>query len=312
MLNHYIYIQHNTLYAIINPMYKVITENINPNTSDIDIIPTIDIVKKINDEDKSVAFAIEKELPSIALAVDLISNAFLNNKKLFYFGAGTSGRLGVLDASECSPTFSVEFDMVQGIIAGGDRALRYAIEGAEDDFELGLKNGEILKENDICTLISASGNPKYLLGVKETAKKKQAKIIAVTSNPNAKILKDVDVRICPILGPEVITGSSRMKSGTAQKMILNMLTTASMVQIGKTYKNYMIDVKPTNEKLRKRALEIVKDITNKDEKTALEVLNECDWNVKTAVLMIEKNISKQKAKEILAQNKGVLRRALNK
>ncbi len=292
-------------------MKKVITENRNEKTKDIDIIPTVEIVKKINDEDKLVAFAIEKELDNIALAVDLIVGAFQNNGKLFYFGAGTSGRLGVLDASECPPTFGVEPDMVQGIIAGGDKALRFAIEGAEDNFELGQNNAQILNENDVCVLISASGNPNYLLGVCDIAKKKKVKIIAVTSNPEAKIMKLCDVGICPILGAEAITGSSRMKSGTAQKMILNMLTTASMVRIGKTYENYMIDVKATNEKLKKRAVSIVSELADTDEKTALSTLEKSDWKVKEAVLMVKKNISKECASKLLEQESGVLRKVLN-
>jgi len=290
---------------------KIITENRNENTCDIDIISTFEIAKKINEEDKLVAFAIEKELPNITAGIDIITEAFLNNGKLFYFGAGTSGRLGVLDASECPPTFSVPWDMVQGIIAGGDKALRFAIEGAEDNYEQGQKDAEILTSKDICTLISASGNPKYLLGVAETARKKGCKIIAITSNSSAKIIDIADVKICPILGAEVISGSSRMKSGTAQKMILNMLTTASMVKIGKTYENYMIDVKPTNEKLKKRAIQIVVDICNIDKELAKNILIKCDWKVKTAVLVIKNKISKERALEILDKNNGILRKALN-
>ena len=292
-------------------MDKIITENRNEKTRDIDLISTVDIVKKINDEDKLVALAVEKELSNIALAVDLIVESFNNNGRLFYFGAGTSGRLGVLDASECPPTFGVESDMVQGIIAGGDRALRYAIEGAEDNYELGQKDAQVLNKNDICALISASGNPNYLLGVADTAKKKEAKIIAITSNNSAKILKLCDVGICTVVGPETITGSSRMKSGTAQKMVLNMLTTASMVRIGKTYENYMIDVKATNEKLKKRAISIVSELSDTDEQTSIDTLKSCNWSVKKAVLMIKKNMSENQANDMLRENGGILRKALN-
>lgn len=292
-------------------MNKVITENRNEKTKDIDLISTVDIVKKINDEDKLVALAVEKELPQIAKAVDLIVENFKKQGRLFYFGAGTSGRLGVLDASECPPTFGVESDMVQGIIAGGDRALRYAIEGAEDNYELGQEDAEKLRENDTCVLISASGNPNYLLGVADIAKKKKVKIVALTSNPEAKILKLCDIGICPVVGAEAITGSSRMKSGTAQKMVLNMLTTSSMVKLGKTYENYMIDVKATNEKLKKRAVSIVCELSDTDKKTALKTLESCNWSVKTAILMIKKNISSNEANDILNKNEGILRKALN-
>ena len=291
-------------------MRKVITEKRNEKTKDIDLLSTIEIVEKINNEDTLVALAIKKELKNIAVAVDLIVQQFRKGGRLFYFGAGTSGRLGVLDASECPPTFGVDFDMVQGVIAGGDSALRYAIEGAEDDIELGRKDAQKLRENDICTLISASGNPNYLLAVKKVAQEKNIKVISITSNKYAKILENSDVKICTDVGAEVITGSSRMKSGTAQKMILNMLTTASMIKIGKTYENYMIDVKATNEKLRKRAVDIVCDIAICSEKIAKETLQNCDWKVKTAIVMIEKNISKQKALELLEKNDGILRKVL--
>lgn len=292
-------------------MQKIMTENRNENTKDIDIISTLDIVKKINDEDKLVALAVEKEAENIAKAVDVIVDSFLKNKKLYYFGAGTSGRLGVLDASECPPTFGVDNSMVIGIIAGGDSALRNAIEGAEDDFELGYNNSKVLENNDTAVLISASGNPNYLLGVAKGAKEKQAKIVALTCNKQAKIINEADVSIVPIVGAEAITGSSRMKAGTAQKMVLNMLTTASMVKIGKTYENYMIDVKATNIKLKKRAVQIVVDLTDIDENKAGEILKNNNWKVKNAVLMIKKGIDFKTSEEILNKHNGILRKALN-
>ena len=291
-------------------MEKIITEQSNQNTKDIDLISTIELVKKINNEDKLVALAVEKEAENIALAIDEITKSFLNGGKLFYFGAGTSGRLGVLDASECPPTFGVEPDMVQGIIAGGDRALRFAIEGAEDNFELGEKDGKILCKNDICVLISASGNPNYLLGVSKSAKEKGVKIISLTCNPKAKILNEGDIKICVEVGAEAISGSSRMKAGTAQKMVLNMLSTGSMVKIGKTYENFMIDVKATNEKLKKRAVQIVVDLCGCDENIAIKTLKECAWKVKTTVLIIKKGLAKEKANELLDINSGVLRKVL--
>ena len=292
-------------------MQKIITENRNENTKDIDIISTLDVVKKINDEDKLVALAVEKEAENIAKAVDVIVDSFLKNKKLYYFGAGTSGRLGVLDASECPPTFGVDNSMVIGIIAGGDSALRNAIEGAEDDFELGYNNSTVLDKDDTAVLISASGNPNYLLGVAKGAKEKQAKIVALTCNKQAKIINEADVSIVPVVGAEAITGSSRMKAGTAQKMVLNMLTTASMVKIGKTYENYMIDVKATNIKLKKRAVQIVVDLTDVSENQAQEILENNNWKVKNAVLMIKKGIDFKTSEEILNKHNGILRKALN-
>lgn len=290
-------------------MEKIITENRNLGTIDIDLVSSLEIVKKINNEDETVAKSIRKKAGSIALGIDIISKQFLEGGKLYYFGAGTSGRLGVLDASECPPTFGVEPDMVQGIIAGGDKALRYAIEGAEDDFKMGKKDASKLTDKDVCVLISASGNPDYLLGVKEAAKERKCKIIALTSNPKGKILDDVNVKICIKVGPEVIAGSSRMKSGTAQKMVLNMLSTGAMIKIGKTYENFMIDVMPTNEKLKKRAIQIVSDITGEEEKSE-ETLELCDWKVKTACLMLLKDITKEEAEEKLEKHQGVLRKAL--
>ncbi len=292
-------------------MKKIITENRNENTKDIDLVSSLEIVQKINREDEIITKAINSELLNIAKAVDIISEQFLKGGRLFYFGAGTSGRLGVLDASECPPTFGVEPDMVQGIIAGGDRALRFAIEGAEDNFELGLKDAEILNEKDVCVLISASGNPDYLLGAAKSARKKGCKIISLTSNPEGKILNEANIKICIKVGAEVIAGSSRMKSGTAQKMVLNMLSTGSMIKIGKTYENLMIDVKATNEKLKKRALQIVMDLSEKDEKLALETLKKCNWWVKIAVYTLIKNVSIQEAQQAINKNNGVLRKALN-
>ena len=201
--------------------------------------------------------------------------------------------------------------MVVGIIAGGDNALRNAIEGAEDNYNLGYNDAKVLNKNDCCVLISASGNPNYLIGVADCAKEKEAKIIALTCNKEAKILNYADIKIIPVVGAEAITGSSRMKAGTAQKMVLNMLTTASMVKIGKTYKNYMIDVKATNIKLKKRAIQIVTELTGINDIEAEKILKECNWKVKTAVLEVKKSISKEKADELLNKYSGVLRKALN-
>lgn len=291
-------------------MSDIITEFRNENTKNIDLLSTIEIVKKINEEDQIVARAVEDESANIARAIDIIAKQFLTGGKLYYFGAGTSGRLGVLDASECPPTFGATPDMVQGFIAGGDSALRVSVEGAEDNFDLGAEDAQVLTEKDVCVAISASGNPKYLLGVLSEAEKIGAKTIALTCNHKAAILEEVGLGICVEVGPEVIAGSSRMKAGTAQKMVLNMLTTGAMIKIGKTYENFMIDLLPTNEKLKDRAIRIVSEIAGVSASVSLKTLLECDWNVKLAILVLLCNLEKEEAKEVLRKNCGVLRRAL--
>ena len=278
---------------------------------DIDLLSTIDIVRKINEEDKLVALAIEDETPNIAKAVDIIAKQFLVGGKLYYFGAGTSGRIGILDASECPPTFGVPSDLVTGIIAGGDTAIRTAVEGAEDNFELGEKDAQILTDKDVCVVISASGNPKYLLGVLSQAEKANCKTIALTCNHKALILEEAGHGICVEVGPEVIAGSSRMKAGSVQKMVLNMLSTGAMIKIGKTYENFMIDLMPTNEKLKDRAIRIVSQIAEVNNSKALQTLLESGWSVKTAILMLKCSLSKDEASGLLRKNCGVLRRALN-
>lgn len=291
-------------------MTEIITEYRNVNTKDIDIISTIEMVKKMNEEDKIVALAVEEELENIALAIDLIAKQFLHGGKLFYFGAGTSGRLGVLDASECPPTFSVSADMVQGIIAGGDLAFKTAVEGAEDNFEAGVEDAKVLSKDDVTVVISASGNPKYLLGVLQQAEAVGAKTIGITCNPNGAIADEAGIVICPEVGPEVIAGSSRLKAGTAQKMILNMLSTGAMIKIGKTYENFMIDLQATNEKLKDRAIKIVSQIAQVSHAEALSMLMKSSWEIKVAIFAIKKNIDVSKARLELKHHCGVLRKVL--
>lgn len=291
-------------------MSEIITEYRNENTKNIDLLPTIDIVKKMNDEDKIVALAVEYESENIAKAIDVISKQFLQGGHLIYFGAGTSGRLGILDASECPPTFSVEPNMVQGIIAGGYDAMRFAVEGAEDNYDAGYEDAKILTKDDVAVVISASGNPKYLLGVLAYADEVGCKTIGITCNSNAKIVEEVGTLICVEVGPEVIAGSSRLKAGTAQKMVLNMLSTGSMIKIGKTYENFMIDLKATNEKLKDRAVRIVSQIAEVDNNIAKETLAKCDWKIKTAIVALKNNVEFDKANEELKKNHGVLRRVL--
>lgn len=292
-------------------MSEVITEFRNENTKDIDLLPTIEIVKKMNDEDKLVALAVEDEAENIAAAIDLIAKQFLKGGRLFYFGAGTSGRLGILDASECPPTFSVSPEMVQGIIAGGDTAIRNAVEGAEDNEEVGWKDASMLTAEDVAVVISASGNPKYLLGVLKRAEEVGAKTIAVTCNSKGRIAEEAGLVICAEVGPEVIAGSSRLKAGTAQKMILNMLTTGAMIKIGKTYENFMIDLQAKNEKLKDRAIRIVAQIANVSHTDALSALLKSDWEIKTAIISLEMGLEVEKAREELKKHRGVLRKLLN-
>ena len=292
-------------------MSDIITEYRNENTKDIDILPTIEIVRKMNEEDKLVALAVEEEAENIAKAIDLIAKQFLRGGRLFYFGSGTSGRLGVLDASECPPTFSVSPELVQGFISGGDKALRHSIEGAEDNFDLGYDDAKIIEEQDVVVVISASGNPKYLQGVLKRAEEVNCKTIGVTCNSKGRIAEEAGLVICAEVGPEVIAGSSRLKAGTAQKMILNMLTTGAMIKIGKTYENFMIDLKATNEKLKDRAIRIVAQITDVSHSEALATLLKCDWEIKTAIISIKMNISIEKARQELKKHGGVLRKLLH-
>ncbi len=293
-------------------MTLALTEKRNPNSVNIDLMSSLEIVQVINNEDKKVALAVEKVLPHIASAVDMIADAFLKGGRLAYFGAGTSGRLGVLDASECWPTFGVEHGMVCGFIAGGDKALRYSVENAEDSQESGLTDLMTFNPtcNDIIVGISAGGNAPYVLAVLEKAQNLGCKTIGISSNPKAKLAAFSDVFINPIVGEEVITGSSRMKSGTAQKMILNMLSTASMIRIGKTYENYMVDVRTMNAKLTDRATRIVSEIAKIPYETAGQFLVSADYRVKTACVMAVKNVSKEEAVCLLNQNGGILKKAL--
>lgn len=292
-------------------MSDIITECRNENTKDIDILTTSEIVRKMNEEDKLVALAVEEECDNIASGVDLIAKQFLKGGRLIYFGAGTSGRLGILDASECPPTFSVSHDMVQGFISGGDEAIRHSIEGAEDNFDFGYEDAKVLKEDDVAVVISASGNPKYLLGVLKRAEEVGCKTIGITCNPKGRIAEEAGLVICVEVGPEVIAGSSRLKAGTAQKMVLNMLSTGAMIKIGKTYENFMIDLQPVNEKLKDRAIRIVAQIADVPHSTALQALLRCDWEIKTAIVTIKLKLSVEDARQELKKHRGVLRKLLH-
>ena len=286
------------------------TEYFNQNTKNIDVKSTINILKTINDEDKKVALAVEKALNEIGQAVDIIVENFKSGGRLFYFGAGTSGRLGVLDASECPPTFSAPKEMVQGYIAGGDSALRTAVEGAEDSEEFAKSDFERLNitQKDTIVSISASGNAKYVVEILKLAREKGAKTIGISNNPSAELKNFSDIFIFLDTGAEVISGSTRMKAGTSQKMVLNMLTTASMIKLGKVYDNLMIDVQPTNEKLKERAVRIVKEITGADEETVSLALQKTCYKVKEAIISIKYSVSKEKAEEMLKNSDGILKK----
>lgn len=288
-----------------------ITEQSNPDTVDIDIKNGAEIAKLINDEDKKVAEAVAKVLPKIGTAIDKIADSLKTGGRMAYFGSGTSGRLGILDASEMPPTYGISPDIIQAYISGGEKAIRHAVENAEDSSELAVADMRQFnpQKGDVVVAISASGNPRYGLKVLELARQAGCLTIAVTSNPEAKFKDFADIFINPILGAEAVTGSSRMKSGTAQKMILNMLSSGAMIKLGKTYHNYMIDLEVTNLKLQQRAVRFVHEICNVDEKTAADVLTEAK-NVKTACVMIKKSCTKEQAQKLLAENGGILRKVI--
>lgn len=291
---------------------KITTEKRNQNTQNIDLASTEEMLRMINDEDKTVPYAVEKAIPQIAAAVDTITHAFSKGGRLFYLGAGTSGRLGVLDASECPPTFGVPYNRVIGLIAGGDQALRTSIEDAEDSFEAAAKDlqSHHLKSVDVVVGIAASGVTPYPIGGLKYAKSLGCKTVCITTAANSEIAKIADFPIEAITGAEPLTGSTRMKSGTAQKLILNMLTTASMVKIGKVYENLMIDVQMSNNKLVSRAQNIVMDITGAPRNVVQRALKKFR-SVKLAIFSIMANIDDQEMLEkILAENHGNIRESL--
>lgn len=289
------------------------TEQRNSNSTEIDFASTAEILKIINDEDKTVPLAVEKELPYIEKAVDKIVEAMKNGGRLLYFGAGTSGRLGVVDASECPPTFGTKPEMVQGFIAGGEAAMFVAQEGAEDYEENGAKDVLEAKvnSNDVVCGIAASRRTPYVIGAVKKAKELGATTLYITCTPRETFnIEEVDIPICPFVGPEVVMGSTRMKSGTAQKLVLNMLTTTAMVRQGKTYENMMIDLQMTNKKLVERAKRIVMTITGIDYEEATTVLEGSDYHVKSALVMVLADVNFEEAKERLQKADGFVRRAI--
>ncbi len=289
------------------------TEQRNAASMNIDTASVSEILKIINDEDKIIPSAVEKEIPYIEKAVELIVSAFKAGGRLVYFGAGTSGRLGVIDAAECPPTFGTDPELVQGYIAGGKEAMFRAQEGAEDYEENGaadvIKAG--INKNDVVCGIAASRRTPYVIGAVKKAKELGAKTLYITCNPRSEFnIKEIDIAICPYVGPEVVMGSTRMKSGTAQKLVLNMLTTASMIRLGKVYENMMIDLQMTNKKLVERSKRIIMTITGLAYEEAEVYLNKAGGHVKTALVMILAEVDLDEAHSRLKKADGFVRRAI--
>ena len=297
---------------LLQTLSTLITEQRNPNSMHVDSLSALEIVQLMNQEDKQVPLAIEKCLPQIAQAVECIVAAFQQGGRLIYIGAGTSGRLGVLDASECPPTFGVSPEIVKGIIAGGERALRHPIEGAEDSKSQAVVDLQTIQfsSKDVLVGIAASGRTPYVIGALEYAKSLGSVTVSIASNPNSAMANIVDIAIDTVVGPEVLTGSSRLKSGTAQKLVLNMLTTASMILMGKCYQNLMVDVQASNEKLKARAIRIVMQATDCDKTLAEETLKQADQNAKLAIMMILSGLDRAQAEALLEKHQGKLQLAL--
>ena len=297
---------------LLQTLSTLITEQRNSNSMHVDSLSALEIVQLMNDEDKQVPLAIEKCLPQIAQAVECIVAAFQQGGRLVYIGAGTSGRLGVLDASECPPTFGVSPEMVKGIIAGGERALRHPIEGAEDSKAQAVADLQTIQfsSKDVLVGIAASGRTPYVIGALEYAESLGSVTVSIASNPNSAMANIVDIAIDTVVGAEVLTGSSRLKSGTAQKLVLNMLTTASMILMGKCYQNLMVDVQASNEKLKARAIRIVMQATDCDKSLAEETLKQADQNAKLAIMMILSGLDRAQAEALLEKHQGKLQLAL--
>ena len=297
---------------LLQTLSTLITEQRNPNSMNVDSLSALEIVQLMNEEDKQVPLAIEKCLPQIAQAVECIVAAFQQGGRLVYIGAGTSGRLGVLDASECPPTFGVSPEMVKGIIAGGERALRHPIEGAEDSKTQAVVDLQTIQfsSKDVLVGIAASGRTPYVIGALEYAKSLGSVTVSIASNPNSAMANIVDIAIDTVVGPEVLTGSSRLKSGTAQKLVLNMLTTASMILMGKCYQNLMVDVQASNEKLKARAIRIVMQATDCEKALAEETLKLADQNAKLAIMMILSGLDRAQAEALLEKHHGKLQLGL--
>jgi len=288
------------------------TEGINPETLMIDECTTEQMVRLVNQQDSIVPAAVAAEIPQIAKAVDVLHQVLKNGGRMFYIGAGTSGRLGVLDASECPPTFGTDPELVQGHIAGGDIALRVAVEGFEDNAEEGIALIERcgVTDKDAVIGISASGSANFVIAGLKRAAEIGAATIGVVNNKGSKLEDVADICISPVVGPEVIMGSTRLKAGTAQKLVLNTLTTCTMVKLGKTYNNLMVDLKASNIKLRDRSVRIITTATGVDFETAARYLENASMNCKLAIMMIKTGLDAEKAGQLLDQHEGSLKQAI--
>ncbi|NIE71814.1 N-acetylmuramic acid 6-phosphate etherase [Pantoea sp. ICBG 1758] len=291
---------------------KMITESRNPASQNIDELSTEAMLRVINDEDKKVALAVEAIVPQIAQVTEAIAHAFSQGGRLIYCGAGTSGRLGILDASECPPTFGTPRGQVVGLIAGGHTAILQAVENAEDNAGQGAQDlADIgFSPRDVLVGIAASGRTPYVLGALAYAREQGAFTAALTCNPDSAMAQAADVALTPVVGPEIVTGSSRMKAGTAQKLVLNMLSTGAMIRSGKVYGNLMVDVEATNQKLVQRQINIVKQATECDDATAQQALTACGGHCKTAIVMVLAGLTAEEARALLDQNRGFIRAAL--
>ncbi|MDP7591987.1 MAG: N-acetylmuramic acid 6-phosphate etherase [Litorilituus sp.] len=297
---------------LIDQLKAIATEEQNPNTLEIDLLDAQGVLKKINDEDHKVAQIVKKSIPQIAQGVEEIVAAFANHGRLIYIGAGTSGRLGVLDAVECPPTFGVSDQQVMGVIAGGDRAIYKAVEGAEDNQAQAVEDLKAinLSKNDVLVGIAASGRTPYVISAMNYGKQIGTRVIGVSCSVNQAFEQANDINICALVGAEVLTGSTRMKSGTAQKLILNMLSTGSMIRSGKSYRNLMVDVNASNAKLYARATNIVMQATECDYLVAKQALAMANNKAKLAILMVLSGLSVDKAQAVLDKNNGFLRSAV--
>lgn len=285
---------------------KLATENRNKESVNIDKVSTIEMVQLMNAEDKKVAHAVEAELPQIAKAIDAVAERFQAGGRIIYIGAGTSGRLGALDAIELTPTYSVSSERAFGIMAGGKEAMFEAVEGAEDSEELAVNDLKAvqLTAEDVVIGIAASGRTPYTISALTYAKAQGALTVAVTCNEASEMNKIAEVGIAPVVGPEVITGSTRMKAGSAQKMVLNMISTGVMIKSGKIYQNLMVNVQPTNKKLVQRSINIIHDATGIAHEKAETFLNEAKQDVAVAIVMIESGLGQVEAEKLLSQHNG--------
>lgn len=291
---------------------KLVTETRNAASAEIDTLDTLEVLKVINQQDQAVPLAVAETLPAVAQTVDAVVAAFTAGGRLIYTGAGTSGRLGILDASECPPTYGTPAEQVIGLIAGGHQAILKAVENAEDSPEQGAQDLIDIGFNsrDVLVGIAASGRTPYVLGAMEHARQLGARVAAISCNPGSPMAALADYAITPVVGPEVVTGSSRMKAGTAQKLILNMITTAAMIRSGKVYGNLMVDVEATNAKLVERQKRIVMEATDCSRATAEAALSACNGHCKTAIVMILTASDAGQAQRLLADSQGFIRPAL--